>query len=106
ESLIRNAALQDIGMMLLVKAHQRFGRDGVGSPLAAAGDGCLEPSLFDPENDLFFSDAECVRKALHGKQITLNLAQAELVSIQHVADRLRGPIDLLRNIFDRSLDEF
>ena len=29
ERLIRNAALQDIGMMLLVKAHQRFGRDGV-----------------------------------------------------------------------------
>ena len=29
ESLIRNAALQDIGMMLLVKAHQCFRRDCV-----------------------------------------------------------------------------
>jgi hypothetical protein len=38
EGLIRNAALQDIAMMLLVQAHQRFGRDGVGSPFAAAGD--------------------------------------------------------------------
>jgi hypothetical protein len=39
ESLIRNAALQDIAMMLLVQAHQRFGRDGVGSPVAAAAYG-------------------------------------------------------------------
>ena len=37
EPLIRNAALQNIAMMLLVQAHQRFGRDDVGSPLAAAG---------------------------------------------------------------------
>ena len=29
QGLIRNAALQHIGMMLLVQAHQRFGRDCV-----------------------------------------------------------------------------
>jgi hypothetical protein len=42
-------------MMLLVKAHQRFGCDGVGSPLTAAGDGRLEPTLSNPEEDLRFS---------------------------------------------------
>jgi hypothetical protein len=35
ESLIRYATLQNIAMMLLVQTHQRFGRDGEGTSLAA-----------------------------------------------------------------------
>jgi hypothetical protein len=50
-------------MMLFVQAHERFGRDGVGSPLAAASDGCLEPFLFDPKDDFRFSNAEGACKA-------------------------------------------
>jgi hypothetical protein len=57
ESLIRNAALQHIGVMLLVQALKPFERDGVGSPLAAGSNGRREPSLFNPENDLRFSNA-------------------------------------------------
>src|ERR1019366_9340948 len=40
------------------------------------------------------------------KQITPNLAQAEVISLQHVADRLRRPIDLTCDLFDRSLHKF
>jgi hypothetical protein len=40
---------------------------------------------------------------LHRKQVTPNLAQAEVISLEHVADRHRCPIDLLRDLFNRSL---
>src|ERR1700677_58638 len=102
--MIRNAALQNIVMMLLVRAHKRFGRDGVGSPLAAAGNRCLEPSLFNPEDDLRISHPEGICQALYRKQVAPNLAQAEVVSFQHVADRLRCPFNFPRYLFDRNAD--
>ena len=55
-------------MMLLVQAHQRFGCYGVGSALAAAGDGCLEPSLFYPEHDLRFPDPKSSSMALRQRR--------------------------------------
>jgi hypothetical protein len=106
ECLIRNASLQDIGMMLFVQAHERFRRDGVGSPLAAASDRCLKPFLFDPKDDLRFSNAEGACKALHRKQITPDLAQTEVISPKHVANCLWCPIDPFRDFFDRSLHQF
>jgi hypothetical protein len=52
---------------------------------------------------LRFSNTEGACKALHRKQITLDLAQAEMISLKHVADSLGCPIDLPCYLFDRSL---
>lgn len=45
-------------------------------------------------------------KAFHGEKIAANLAQAEAVSPEHVADRFGRPIDLLRHLFDGTLNQF
>jgi hypothetical protein len=65
ESLVRNPALQDIAMMLLVPAHQSFRGDGVGFTLTTARDGRFEPFLFDSKDDLCFTNPGRANMALY-----------------------------------------
>ncbi|MGC1363066.1 MAG: hypothetical protein WA826_17985 [Silvibacterium sp.] len=46
------------------------------------------------------------RQALHGKEITANFTHAEAISPEHVADRFGRPVDLLRYVFDGTLNQF
>jgi len=48
-------------MMLFVQAHERFGRDGVGSALARQAIDA-EAILFDPKDDLRLSNAEALAR--------------------------------------------
>src|SRR5271163_1030116 len=92
--------------MVLVEVDQGFRRDCVGAPLSPRTDGSLEPILFYPGDDLCLSDVQGARQRLHREEVTANLANAELVSPQNIADGLGRPIELLRHLFDRPLHQF
>jgi hypothetical protein len=89
--------------MVLIGARKRFGGDGVGTLSAVRRNGGLQPSLLDPETNLFLPYMQRSRKALQGEQVATNFPHAEPISLQHASNRLGRAAEFPRDLVHRPL---
>jgi RES domain len=92
--------------MVFVEMNQSLWGDDVDVSLSPAGNGGLEPILFNPEDNLRLSNMQDTRQALHGKEVAADLTHGEIISPQHVADRLGCAFELFRDLLHRALHKF
>jgi DNA polymerase III alpha subunit len=92
--------------MLLVELDQRLRRDDVEMPFPATTDGRLQPSLFNPVDNLALANAKNGSQAFYREEIAPNVPQAQVVPPEHVANRLGRSVELLGDLLHRPLDQF
>jgi hypothetical protein len=86
--------------MIFVELRERFWGDEKVTPFPSFNDRSIKPFLIDPEEDFSLANVKHCGQTLHRKEIAPDLSQAEMIPSQHVSDRLRASLQLLRDLID------
>ena len=105
QRVIWNPAFQQIVMMTFVECGQSLGRNPVAVPVAQLRDGRLKPTLFDPEDYFFRSNAHCLSQSVQRNAVTTDLADTQLSPLESVPKCLGAPVQPFGDLLYREFGE-